>query len=163
MQVLREMGKQRPAKGQTCPQALSQSGRLRHWPLCLLTLRSSGQALAHASPTPACGLLWVGVQRGRCLFPQDGSGWPGSGPASEGHLRPGRAWRSSAQQVLGRPRDPRQPSEVAACSLVPCTVPFPPPPSHGLFLFSSMLWQWSPVLMRPYSVQPQAVLFQVIS
>ena len=38
------------------------------------------------------------------------------------------------------------------------------PPSHvSVFLFSSMLWQWCPVLMRQYLVQPQAVLFQVIS
>lgn len=75
-----------------------------------------------------------------------------------------RAWRSSAGDGEASL------AEVATggsqpCSLVPMPCPSSCcPPSHvSVFLLSSMLWQWCPVLMRQYLVQPQAVLFQVIS
>lgn len=42
--------------------------------------------------------------------------------------------------------------------------PFIYSPSYmSVFSFSFMLWQWCSMLMRQYLVQPQAVIFQVIS
>lgn len=44
--------------------------------LCLLNLRSSGQALGTHLPYSSLHPP-LGVLMGRCLVPQDGSGWPG--------------------------------------------------------------------------------------
>ena len=118
----------------------------------------------HTSPTPACALLWEGVRRAGVWSHRLGA----VGLALAQLLRPSearqRAWRSSAgdgeaslAEVATRGSQP--------CSLVPMPCPSSCcPPSHvSVFLLSSMLWQWCPVLMRQYLVQPQAVLFQVIS
>lgn len=65
-------------------------------------------------------------------------------------------------EALWWPREASRGSSPAACPLH-CPASRCPPSHVSVFLFSSMLWQWCPVLMRQYLVQPQAVLFQVIS
>lgn len=146
-----------PVLWSSCPQ----NWRVSQPHSCLSSGRALGTRLPYSSFCPSLG---------RCVVE------PVSGPSGGGlvglalaHLP--RAASRPAVNLEDSAGDgealcwPRWPAEAAAPQPAPLHWPASRcPPSHvSVFLFSSMLWQWCPVLMRQYLVQPQAVLFQVIS